>query len=59
MEQVHAALFEPKDSPSKVCFGSEATVVGIAPYAQEDYYTPVLIVASLLETGIKSNALRV
>lgn len=33
-------------SASKVCFGSEATVVGIAPYAQEDYYTPVPIVAS-------------
>ena len=46
MEAVRAALFEPKDSASKVCFASEATVVGIAPYAQEDYYTPVPIVAS-------------
>ena len=46
VEQVRAALFEPKDSTSKVCFGSEATVVGIAPYAQEDYYTPVPIVSS-------------
>ena len=45
VEQVRAALFEPKDSASKVCFGSEATIVGIAPYAQDDYYTPVPIVA--------------
>jgi hypothetical protein len=31
-----------------VCFGSETTVVGIAPHAhaQENYYTPVPIVAS-------------
>ena len=46
VEQVRTALFEPKDSASKVCFGSEATVVAIAPYADEDYYTPVPIVAS-------------
>jgi hypothetical protein len=46
VETVRAALFQPKDSASKVCFASEATVVGIAPYAQVDYYTPVPIVAS-------------
>jgi hypothetical protein len=46
VEQVRAVLSEPKDSASKVCFGSEATVVGIASYAQEDYYTPVPIVVS-------------
>jgi hypothetical protein len=46
VEQVCAALFEAKDSASKVCFGSETTVVGIAPYVQQDYYTPGPIVAS-------------
>lgn len=46
MEQVRGALAEAKKSKSKVCFGSEATVVAIAPYAQDDYYTPVPIVVS-------------
>ena len=46
VEEVHTALAEPKDSDLKVCFGSEATVVAIAPYTQDDYYTPVPIVAS-------------
>jgi len=46
VEEVRTALAEPKNSSSKVCFGSETTVVAIAPYAQDDYYTPVPIVAS-------------
>ena len=46
VEEVCTALAEPKDSDLKVCFGSEATVVAIAPYAQDYYYTPVPIVAS-------------
>ena len=46
VEEVCTALAEPKDSDLKVCVGSEATVIAIAPYAQDDYYTPVPIVAS-------------
>ena len=46
VEEVRTALAEPKESNSRVCFGSEATVVAIVPYAQDDYYTPVPIVAS-------------
>jgi hypothetical protein len=46
VEKVHVALFESQDNAIKVCFGSDATVVGIAPYAQDDHYSPVPIVAS-------------
>jgi hypothetical protein len=46
VEQVCMALSKPKDGASKVCFGSEATVVNIGTYADEEYYTPVPIVAS-------------
>ena len=45
-EKVHVALFESQDNATKVCFGSDATVVGIAPYAQDDHYSPVPIVTS-------------
>jgi len=33
IEDVRAALFDSESSESKVCFGSDATVVAIAPYA--------------------------
>ncbi|KIM86980.1 hypothetical protein PILCRDRAFT_4223 [Piloderma croceum F 1598] len=46
VEKVRVALFESQDDTTKVCFGSDATVVGIAPYAQDDHYSPVPIVAS-------------
>jgi hypothetical protein len=46
VEKVSLALFESQDNATKVCFGSDATVVGIAPYAQDDHYSPVPIVAS-------------
>ena len=46
VEEVRAALAEPKNSASKVCFGSEATVVAIGPFAEDEYYTPVPIVVS-------------
>jgi hypothetical protein len=36
---------DPKDA-GKVCFGSDATVVAVAPYAQTDHYTHVPIVVS-------------
>ncbi|KAJ7850933.1 hypothetical protein B0H14DRAFT_2581744 [Mycena olivaceomarginata] len=46
VEEVRAALAEDIKDPGKVCFGSDATVVAIAPYAQSDHYTPVPIVVS-------------
>ena len=46
VEKVRVALFESQDDATKVCFGSDATVVGIAPYAQDDHYSPVPIIAS-------------
>jgi hypothetical protein len=46
VEKVRVALFESEDDTTKVCFGSDATVVGIGPYARNDHYSPVPIVAS-------------
>ena len=46
VEEVCTAWAKPKNSDLKVCFESEATVVAIAPYVQDDYYTPVPIVTS-------------
>ncbi|KAJ7315740.1 hypothetical protein DFH08DRAFT_820317 [Mycena albidolilacea] len=46
VDEVRVALQREKHNPKKVCFGSDATVVAIAPYAQDDHYTPVPIVVS-------------
>jgi hypothetical protein len=46
VEKVRVASFESEDDAKKVCFGSDATVVVIGPYAQNDHYNPVPIVAS-------------
>jgi hypothetical protein len=46
VEKVCAALFESQDDATKVCFRSDATVVVIGPYAQDDHYSPVPIIAS-------------
>jgi len=46
IEDVRAALFDSENSESKVCFGSDATVVAIAPYARSDYYRAVPLVVS-------------
>ena len=46
VEKVHVALLESQDDATKVCFASNATVVGIAPYAWHDHYSPIPIVAS-------------
>jgi len=40
VEKVRVALFESQDDTTKVCFGSDATVVGIAPYSRDDHYSP-------------------
>ncbi|KAJ7432263.1 hypothetical protein B0H11DRAFT_1760786, partial [Mycena galericulata] len=46
IENVRIALQKDKDDPGRVCFGSDATVVAIAPYANDIHYTPVPIVVS-------------
>ncbi|KAJ7243487.1 hypothetical protein C8J57DRAFT_1556735 [Mycena rebaudengoi] len=39
-------LQKDKKDPGKVCFGSDGTVVAIAPYAELEHYTPVPLVLS-------------
>jgi hypothetical protein len=46
VDEVRAALFDMQNEDTKVCFGSDATVVGIAPYGWVDRYSPIHIVAS-------------
>src|SRR5712672_273467 len=46
VDEVHAALFDMQDEDTKVCFGSDATVVAIAPYGRVDHYSLAPIVAS-------------
>jgi hypothetical protein len=47
LEAVRKALAETdKKSETRVCYGSDATVVAVAPYANEKNYTAVPIVAS-------------
>ena len=36
--KMRTALFEKEDNDKKVCFGSDATVVAMASYAQSDHY---------------------
>ncbi|KAF8135316.1 hypothetical protein K438DRAFT_1640163 [Mycena galopus ATCC 62051] len=45
VENVRNALFNGSEE-TKVCFGTEATVVAIAPYSETDHYTPVPIAVS-------------
>ncbi|KAJ7661525.1 hypothetical protein DFH06DRAFT_1089043 [Mycena polygramma] len=46
VDQVRIALQKDIKDPGRVCFGSDATVVAIAPYARDDHYTPVPLVVS-------------
>ena len=46
IEQIQTALFYESNINKKVCFGGDATVVVIAPYARKDHYSPVPIVLS-------------
>ena len=46
LEKIRTALFEAKNDTTKVCFGADATIVAVAPYARNDHYSPVPIVAS-------------
>ena len=45
VEKVRVALFESQYDTTKVCFRSDATVVAIAPYAWDDHYSPIPIIA--------------
>jgi hypothetical protein len=47
VEKIRVALFQFQDNATKVCFGSDATVVRIAPYGENNHYNPVPIVALL------------
>ncbi|KAF8074122.1 hypothetical protein FPV67DRAFT_1446920 [Lyophyllum atratum] len=60
MDNIHAvrkAIFKEEDPAKKVCLAAEATVVAIAPYAQEDHYTPVPLVLSPSDKTEKKSAL--
>ena len=46
IEKIRTAIFNESDNDKKVCFGGDATVVAIAPYARKDHYSPVPIVLS-------------
>ncbi|KAJ6603661.1 hypothetical protein B0H10DRAFT_2315727 [Mycena sp. CBHHK59/15] len=46
IETIRTALFSSATEDQKVCFGSDATVVAIAPYGRDDHYTPSPIVVS-------------
>lgn len=45
VEAVRAALTSDDDE-TKVCFGSDGTVLAIASYAREDHYTPIPLILS-------------
>ncbi|KAK7026492.1 hypothetical protein VNI00_015572 [Paramarasmius palmivorus] len=49
VENIRAALFDEKthtEESQKVCFGSDGTVVAIAPYSRTDFYSPCPIALS-------------
>ena len=46
IEDIRTALFNPESDDQKVCFGSDTTVVAIAPYACTEYYKAVPLVVS-------------
>ncbi|KAJ7104870.1 hypothetical protein C8R44DRAFT_807209 [Mycena epipterygia] len=59
VEKVRTALFSPESEEEKVCFGSDATVVAIAPYGRDDHYTPTPIVVSPSDKTEKGKELAV
>ncbi|KAJ7609681.1 hypothetical protein FB45DRAFT_696231, partial [Roridomyces roridus] len=47
VDLVRSALAETdKDSGTRVCFGTDATVVAVAPFCNEEHYTAIPIVVS-------------
>ncbi|KAJ6579361.1 hypothetical protein B0H10DRAFT_2198716 [Mycena sp. CBHHK59/15] len=57
VEAVRTALFNPPSDKEKVCFGSDGTVVGVAPYARETNYSTTPIVLSPSDKTEKGPAL--
>ncbi|KAJ6449180.1 hypothetical protein C8R45DRAFT_1131162 [Mycena sanguinolenta] len=58
VDAVRTALAETDlKSSTKVCFGSDATVVAIAPYADQEHYTAFPLVVSGSDKTEKSNEL--
>ena len=56
VDKIRSAL--ASDNPStKVCFGSDATVVAIAQYSDDKYYSPVPVVASPCDKTEKADDL--
>lgn len=51
-------LLQEADPEKKVCWGVDATVVAVAPYARSNYYSPVPIVLSPSDKTEKSDALK-
>ena len=45
VEKIRSALASD-DSATKVCFGSDATVIAVAQYSDDKYYSPIPLVAS-------------
>lgn len=46
VDKIRTALFKETEADKKVCFGSDATVVAMAPYARSDHYRPVPLIVS-------------
>lgn len=57
IDNVHTALFDPPSDDQKVCFGSDATVVALAPYARKDHYSAIPLVVSPSDKTEKAEAL--
>lgn len=57
IDTIRTALFNPESDEKKVTFGSDATVVAVAPYARKDHYSPVPIAVSPSDKTEKGAAL--
>ena len=44
VDKIRTALFKETEADKKVCFGSDTTVVAMAPYACSDHYHPVPLI---------------
>jgi hypothetical protein len=58
VENIRNALFNEEDPTKKVCFGSDATVVAIAPYARDGHHNPIPLVLSPSDKTEKWSALK-
>ena len=46
IDKIKEGLMKDKSDPSRCCYGVDATVVAIAPYARSDFYSPTPLVLS-------------